>query len=136
MKCISKPFQMSSEKFILHSCRIWTLYNTFTVPETHRCKQHKTRTTDTFWTCKYINRNRVSRGNEIKWNYLKKSKLVNYVNLQVFILNSVFTFLKIFFQLLQLNCKRKTFSIFFWQIIFKEKNFIFQNRNARKVFTV
>ena len=26
---------------------------TFTVPETHKCKQHKT-TTDTFWTYKYI----------------------------------------------------------------------------------
>ena len=41
-----------------------------------------------------------------------------------------------FFQLLQLSCKRKTFSIFFWQIIFKERNLIFQNQNVRKVFTV
>ena len=153
MKCISKPFQMSSEKFILHSYRIWTLYNTFTVPETHKCKQHKTRTTDTFWTYKtytylffvyfvdVVNRNRVSGGNRIKWNYLNKSIPVNYANLKVFIFNSVFTFYKSFFNCfnsiarqLQLNCK--TFSIFLWQIIFKEKNLIFQNRNARKVFTV
>ena len=34
------------------------------------------------------------------------------------------------------SCKRKTFSIFFWRIIFREKNLIFQNRNVRKVFTV
>ena len=39
-----------------------------------------------------VNRNQVSRGNQIKWNYLKKSKPVNYANLQVFIFNSVFTF--------------------------------------------
>ena len=67
---------MSSEKIMLHSCQIWTLYNTFTVPRTHKCEQHKTRTTDTFWTYKYIlvfiyfvdviNRKRVSGGNQIK----------------------------------------------------------------------
>ena len=39
-----------------------------------------------------VNRNRVSGGNQIKWNYLNKSKPVNYANLQVFILNFVFTF--------------------------------------------
>ena len=33
-----------------------------------------------------------SGGNQIKWNYLNKSKPVNYANLQVFIFNSVFTF--------------------------------------------
>ena len=41
-------------KFILHSCQIWTLYNTFTVPEAHKYEQHKMRTMDTLWTYKYI----------------------------------------------------------------------------------
>ena len=39
-----------------------------------------------------VNRNWVSGGNQIKWNYLKKSKPVSYANLQNFIFNFVFTF--------------------------------------------
>ena len=38
---------MICEIFTLHSCQILTLYyNTFTVPEAHKFKQNKTRTTD------------------------------------------------------------------------------------------
>ena len=93
-KTISNEFG----KFILHSCRIWTLHNTLTVLETHKCEQHKTHLEhiNTYLFFIYfvdvVNRNRVSGGNQIKWNCLKRSKPVNYVNLQVFIFNSVFTF--------------------------------------------
>ena len=59
-----------------------------------------------------VHRSRVSGGNQIRWNYLKKSKPFNYDNLQVFIFHSVFNFEKSFF-----NCfnsiareRRSTFS--------------------------
>ena len=38
---------MVCEIFTVHSCQIWTLYNTFTVPEAHKSEQNKTKTTDT-----------------------------------------------------------------------------------------
>ena len=37
---------MVLEIFTLHLCQIWTLYNTFTVPEAHTYEQNKTGTTD------------------------------------------------------------------------------------------
>ena len=49
LKCILKWLQMVFEIFALHSCQIWTLYNTFTVPETHKFEQNKTRTTDSHY---------------------------------------------------------------------------------------
>ena len=30
----------------LHLCQIWTLYNTFAVPEAHKYKENKTENTD------------------------------------------------------------------------------------------
>ena len=93
---------MSSKKFILHSYQIWTLYNTFTVPETHKWEQHKTSILIHFghinthlffiYFVDIVNRNWVSGGNQIKWNYVKKSKPVNYANLQVFIFKNLFFF--------------------------------------------
>ena len=38
---------MICEMFTLYSCQIWTLYNTFTVPEPHKFEQNKTRATGT-----------------------------------------------------------------------------------------
>ena len=42
------------EIFTLHLCQIWTLDNTFTVPEVHKYEQNKTVTTDTDY--EHINR--------------------------------------------------------------------------------
>ena len=39
LKCISKWLQMVFEIFTFHLCQTWTLYNTITVPETHKYKQ-------------------------------------------------------------------------------------------------
>ena len=38
---------MICEMFTLYSCQIWTLFNTFTVPESHKFEQNKTRATGT-----------------------------------------------------------------------------------------
>ena len=92
---------MSSKKFILHSCQIWTLSHS-------QCQRHTNGNnikqallihfghinTHLFFIyfVDIVNRNWVSGGNQIKWNYVKKSKPVNYANLQVFIFKNLFFF--------------------------------------------
>ena len=97
---ISQLSEMHFKTIILHSCWIWALYNRSTVPEVLKCKQHKTRTTDTLWTYKYTsNQNQLIMGksnrqidlrnwvygkDQNRWNmnicnlgYTKQSKEVN-----------------------------------------------------------
>ena len=46
LECISKLLWIVFEIFTMHFWKIWTLYNTFTVPEAHKYELNKARTTD------------------------------------------------------------------------------------------
>ena len=81
LKCVSKLLWIHFEIFKMNSCQIWTLYNTFTVPEAHKYEINKTSTTDTDY--EHMNTSRRCR------NYLKSPKFIKSLNIHS--LGSIFS---------------------------------------------